>query len=247
MEGYGTFCDDFYLNMNLGTEMELPQNRETVLHHFEQLKRRYPSMTNFYCREANEFVLEEEKDHGAYRWTSIEPRRINTGAVNPPDFATASALHRTTLELVPYTLSVTPLDCESLSVMMGFDFSFRGDQNLVMTEALGVIPGFEGLLEIPGARVLCNEPVLQLALDDECRTQCRVSFETRTSAYHVRTGDFPEDQLSVYLTVRRYASLEQDRDYASEFDRLAALCQEIADGYLVTKILRPLQQTIALK
>ncbi|WP_153556133.1 hypothetical protein [Roseimaritima sediminicola] len=247
MEGYGAFSDDFYLNMNLGTEMDLPQNRETVLHHFEQLKRRFANMQNFYSREANEFVLEEEKEHGAYRWTSIEQRRVNSGAVNPANFDAALELHRSVLELVPYTLSISPLDCESLSVMMGFDFNFRGDQNAVMTEALGVIPGFEKMLEIPNSRVLCNEPSLQFALDDDCRTQCRIGFETRTTAYHVRTQEFPDDQLSVYLTVRRFDSLSSDENYAAEFERLAGLCREIADGYLVTNILRPLQQAIALK
>lgn len=247
MEGYGAFSDDFYLNMNLGTEMDLPQNRETVLHHFEQLKRRFSTMQNFYSRESNEYVLEEEKEHGAYRWTSIEQRRVNSGAVNPASYDAALELHRSVLDLVPYTLSVSPLDCESLSVMMGFDFTFRGDQNAVMTEALGVIPGFEKMLEIPHSRVLCNEPSLQFALDDECRTQCRIGFETRTTAYHVRTQEFPEDQLSVYLTVRRYDSLASDEGYTTEFNRLAGLCREIADGYLVTNVLRPLQQAIALK
>ncbi len=247
MEGYGAFSDDFYLNMNLGTEMDLPQNRETVLHHFEQLKRRFPTMHNFYSREPTEYVLEEEKEHGAYRWTSIEQRRVNSGAINPPSYEAAMELHRSVLELVPYTLSVSPLDCESLNVMMGFDFTFRGDQNAVMTEALGVIPGFEKLLEMPHSRVLCNEPSIQFALDEECRTQCRIGFETRTSAYHVRTGDFPEDQLSVYLAVRRYDSLGSKEDYGAEFERLASLCREIADDYLVANVLRPLQQAIALK
>ncbi|QDS95745.1 hypothetical protein FF011L_45450 [Roseimaritima multifibrata] len=247
MEGYGAYSDDFYLNMTLGTEMDLPENRETVLHHFEQFKRRFPTLQNFYSRESNEYVLEEEKEHGTYRWTSIESRRVNSGAVNPPSFEAATELHRTLLEMVPYTLSVSPLDCESLSVTMGFDFTFRGDQNEVMHEALGILPGFDKLLEMPNSRLLCHEPTIQLALDDDCRTQCRVSFETRTTAYHVRTRDFPEDQLSAYLTVRRYDSLSSDEDYVTEFDRLATLCRELVDGYMVANVLRPLQQAIALK
>ena len=75
MSGYGAFSDDFYVNMNLSTEMELPQSRESVLHYFEQVRRRYPKMQNFYSREKDEYVLEEEKEAGAYRWTSIEPKR----------------------------------------------------------------------------------------------------------------------------------------------------------------------------
>ena len=81
---YGSYSDDHYVNMNLNTEMELPHNRETVLHYFEQVQKQFPSMKNFYSRERGEFVLEEEKESGNYRWTSIETRRICSGFVNPP-------------------------------------------------------------------------------------------------------------------------------------------------------------------
>ena len=39
---YHAFCDDYYVNMNLNTEMDLPSSRETVLHFFEQVKKNYP-------------------------------------------------------------------------------------------------------------------------------------------------------------------------------------------------------------
>ena len=83
MSGYGAFSDDFYLNMNLSTELDLPQNREAVLHYFEQIRRRYPRMQNFYSREKSEHVLEEEKEPGGYRWTSLEAKRVNSGVVSP--------------------------------------------------------------------------------------------------------------------------------------------------------------------
>ena len=47
MSRYHSLCDDFYVNLNLNTEMELPSNRETVLHFFEQIQRSYPMMANF--------------------------------------------------------------------------------------------------------------------------------------------------------------------------------------------------------
>jgi len=84
-------------------------------------------------------------------------------------------------------------------------------------------------------------------LDDDCKTQVRVSFESRTTAYHVRTGDFPEEQLSVYLMVRRFESLGPGETYVDEFRRLATLCREIADEYLVGSVLMPLQQAISLR
>ena len=116
-------------------------------------------------------------------------------------------------------LSVSPLDCESLNIMYGFDFLYRGNHNELLVEALGLPPALERMLEIPGATVLGSEPALQLALDADCRTQCRLSFEARTAAYHVRTGEFPEDQLSVYFTARRYGSLDPGETYVSAMRR----------------------------
>ena len=64
MSHFGSYSDDFYVNMHLNTEMELPSNRDTVLHFFEQLQKYYPTMRNFYGRERGEYVLEEDKDLG---------------------------------------------------------------------------------------------------------------------------------------------------------------------------------------
>ena len=60
MNPYAALCDEFYLACYLNTEMELPQTRDTVLHFFEQVRKAFPKMTNFYGRDPNEFVLEEE-------------------------------------------------------------------------------------------------------------------------------------------------------------------------------------------
>jgi hypothetical protein len=243
---YHAYCDDYYLNMNLNTEMELPQSRETVLHFFEQVKKSHPGMRNFYSRERGEFVLEEDKESGDYRWASIESRRVSSGYVNPPSVDEALKQHCLILDLIPYTLSVSPLDCESLNVMYGFDYTYRGNHSQLLVDALGVLPAFEKMTQIPGATILANEPSIQFALDEDCRTQFRLSVEPRTSAYHLRTKEFPEEQLSVYLTARRYGSLDGEETYVSAMRKLADICQEIVDGYVVENVLRPLQQAIAI-
>ncbi len=247
MSRYSSFSDDFYVNLNLNTEMELPSNRETILHYFEQVQKKYPTMRNFYCRDRGEYVLEEDKDRGQYRWTTVETRRICSGQVNPSSTEDALDQHRYVLELVPYGLSISPLDCESLNVMFGFDFTYRGNHNELVAEALGLTPAMERLIDIPGATVVAYEPSIQFAVDDDCRVQCRLSIETRTSAYHVRTREYPEEQISVYVTTRRYGSLDQGESYIDAMERLAQLGRELVDDYVVDNILRPLQQTIALK
>ena len=155
--------------------------------------------------------------------------------------------HSLVLELAPFALSVSPLDCESLNIQFGFDFTYRGNHNQLLAETLGVSPAYERLMEMAGVTAINYEPALQLALDPECRTQIRLSVEARTTAYHVRTGEFPEEQLSVYLTARRYGSLDAGESYLVGMSRLAGIAQEIVDSYIVDNILRPLQQAIAIR
>jgi len=247
MNRYSSLCDDFYVNMNLSTEMDLPNNRETVLHFFERLQKSYPTMRNFYCRDRGDIVLEEDKDRGAYRWCTIESRRVCSGQVNPEDPNSALEQHRLVLELAPYSLSVSPLDCEALDLLYGFDFTYRGNHNQVVAEALGVPPAMERLLDIPGSTVINHEPSVTIALDEDCRLQCRVSIETRTNAYQVRTGDFPEEQLSVYVTARQYGSLGAEKTFSETLDRLSQVCQDILNNHVIEHVLRPLARTIAMK
>jgi hypothetical protein len=247
MHRFGSTCDDFYVNMNLSTEMDLPQNRETVLHFFEQVQKRYPTMRNFYARDKGDFVLEEDKDRGHYRWATIETRRVCSGHVNPESIDEAVEQHQYVLELAPYMLSVSQLDCEALDLLFGFDFTYRGNHNELVAEALGFSPALERLGDIPGATMVQYEPSITFALDDECRSQCRISIETRTTPYHIRTRDFPEEQISVYVTARQYGSLGANNTFSDTLGRLRKICQDVVDQYVVDNILHPLARTIALK
>src|SRR5687768_12900684 len=121
-------------------------------------------------------------------------------------------------------LSVSPLDCEALDLLFGFDFTYRGNHNQLLAEALGITTALDKLAEIPGAGIINYEPSITLALDDDCRTACRLSIETRTSMYHIRSGEYPEDQLSVYLTARQYGSLGTDTTFVSTLENLSRIC-----------------------
>ncbi len=246
MMPYASVADDFYVNMNLATEMELPSQRETILQFFEQVQRRYPSMRKFYCRDKRDYVLEEDKDQGRYRWAAVEIRRVCSGQVNPGSLEEALDQHRLVLEMAPPFLSVSPLDCEALDVLFGFDFAYRGNHNALLGEALGVAPALERFAELPGAKVINCEPSLTLAIDEDCRTQVRIGTESRTNAFQVRTGEFNEEQLSVYVTARQYGSLDHDVSYVETLDRLARLAREVVENCVVDQILRPLARTISL-
>ena len=247
MTPYASLADDFYVNVNLATEMELPSQRETILQYFERLQRHYPAMRKFYCRDKREYVLEEDKDQGRYRWVAVEAKRLCSGQLNPPTLEAALDQHRLVLEIAPAYLSVSPLDCEALDVLFGFDFAYRGNHNALLAEALGVGPAFDRVGELPGGRVINFEPSLTVSLDEDCRIQVRVSTETRTNAFQVRTGEYADEQVSVYVTARQYGSLDPDATYAETLGRLARTARDVLDSCVVEQILKPLARTIAMK
>jgi hypothetical protein len=74
-----------------------------------------------------------------------------------------------------------------------------------------------------------------------------VNVETRTNAYQIRTGDFQEEQVSVYVTARQYGSLSPESTYVAAIERLANLCQEVVENYVATSVLEPLARAISLE
>ncbi len=247
MNPYSSLCDDFGVYVYVNTKMDLPNNRETVLHFFDGLRKSYPLMTEFDCRESGEYVLEEDREQGSYRWVTLETRRLCAGYVNPPELDLADTLHEHVLEVAPYHLNMTPLDCEAIDVLFAFDFMYTGNHDDVVAEALGMNTTLESLVQMPGSKVINFEPSLMLALDDACRLQCRLSIETRTNAYQIRTGQFPEAPISVYFTVRQYWSKQPYKDFRESFRNQRRICQDLVDSHIIPSVVRPLAQTIAAK
>ncbi|MEX0725473.1 MAG: hypothetical protein WEB58_19225 [Planctomycetaceae bacterium] len=247
MLSYGDLADDFYVNLNLNTEMQLPAARETILGFFERVQKSYPTMRNFFTRESGDFVLEEDKDQGHQRWLTLEPRRVCSGYINPPNIDTAVEQHDLILQLVPYMLSVSPLDCEALDYMIGFDFSYRGNHDQLVAEALGSGHALDGLLSHPGGKVLNFEPSATITLDESCRLQARLMIETRTNAYQVRRGDYGEEQISVYFTMRQYGSLEPNTSFEETLRRLRSKSEELIESLVIEQVLKPLAHAIAAR
>jgi hypothetical protein len=227
--------------------MDLPSGRETILHFFDRVRKTYPTMTDFDRREGGEFVLEEDREQGSYRWVTVENRRLCIGYVNPPEVEAADQINEMVLENAPYHLDCGPLDCEALDVLFAFDFLYTGNHDEVVAEALGMNTTLENMLQMPGSRVLNYEPSLMLALEDTCRLQCRLSIETRTNAYQIRTGQFPEAPISVYFTVRQYWGRQPFKTFLDSYRNQRKLCQELVDNHIIPAVVRPLAQTIAAK
>ena len=247
MNPYSSLCDDFGVYVYVNTKMNLPSGRETVLHFFDRLRKSYPTLSDFERREGGEFVLEEDREQGSYRWVTLESRRLCSGYVNPPGLEQADALHELVLETAPYHLDFNPLDCEAVDVLFAFDFMYSGNHDEVVAEALGLNTTLENLLQLPGSKVINYEPSLMLALDETCRQQCRMSIETRTNAYQIRTGQFPEAPISVYFTVRQYWGRQPFKNFVESYQHQRRTCQELVDNHIIPAIVRPLAQTIAAK
>ncbi len=245
MNGYNEDADDFYVNVNLNTEMDLPTSRDTVLHFFEQMRKGFPELRNFYTRESGDLVLEGDKDAEAYRWVAIEPRRLCSGHVNPISLEDSYRQHEMVLDFAPHLLTISLLDCEALDVMFGFDFSYEGNHDEVVAEAFGIGQGLEGLLDIPGSKVINYEPSVTLTIDESCRLQCRLSVETRTNAYQVRTGEFPDDQISLYFTVRQYWGAGPEMSFVDSFRHQREVGEKALTEIVIPRIVRPLAQAIA--
>ena len=246
---YNSLCDDFYLDMYINTELDLPSERDTLLSFFERLQKHYPTMGNFFRRERGQFCLEEGRDNpdsSGYRWVTVETDRIGSGYVNPPDLKQAYEQDRLVLELVPYMLGVNHLDIDSLDVTFGMDFMYRGNHDEIIAEAFFEGNVFGCLLDLPHSRALGFSPTVLTAISEDCRTQARISVESKTSCYEVRSERYTtEEPISVYFTVRQYPAPHEKFDALRSFDRQCELAEELMAGKILPNIVRPLISAIA--
>jgi hypothetical protein len=246
MNSYGSFCDDFGVSVCLASKAEMPSGRETVLHFFEAVQKQYPKMTDFERRD-NEFVLEEDRESGSYRWVSLDNRRLSSGFVNPPAAEDVDQQNERVLEMAPYHLGVSGLDADSLDVLYYFDFLYAGNHDEVVAEALTSGGPLEALAKVPAGRVLHYQPSMMLALDDSCQLQGRLTIETRTTAYQVRTGNFSDSPVSVYFTVRQFWGKQPYKTFVESYRNQRRVLDELVNDYVIPNVVQPLARTIGAK
>ena len=242
---YAAFCDDFYVNMRLGSQLPLPHQRETMLHFFERIQKEIPSMIRFRKGDNGEFSLEEDRQANAYRWVSMEPRRLSAGHVNPPNLENALRLHKMLLELAPYHLGISPVEIDHLDVLFGFDLAFSGNHDEVIAESLLADSPLSCLAEEPMARAVDFQPTVTVALSDDCRLQARLDVVTRTNSYQVRTGDYADDVISVYLILRRYWGDRPREPMEQLFTEMTRRAELLCEQYILPRVLRPVSSAIA--
>jgi len=242
---FGNFCDDFFLNAELHTALPLPDSRETVLQFCEAVQKQFPDMFDFYRREGGPYVLEGDRNAGTYRWVELDTQRLSMGAFNPPDSEVACAQHAWILDRSRYYLGMSHLDVESLDVVYGFNLDYTGNRDAVVCEALLGSSPLAAIISEPGARPLNFEPALTVALNEECSLQARLAVETRNSSYQVSTGNYEDEPISVYFTVRAFPRPSQRFDLCESFRRQSQIGEELVERLVIPHIVQPIASAIS--
>jgi hypothetical protein len=242
---FSSFCDDFYVNMRLGSQLTLPHNRETILHYFERVQKEFPGMSRFRKCENGDMSIEEDRNGSSYRWLTLESKRIASGHVNPESIEEALKIHTLQLQLAPYNLGLSPVEIDYLDVLFGFDLGFSGNHDEIVADSLLGDSPLSCLSEEQSARTVDFQPTVTVALSEDCRLQARIDVVTRTNSYQVRTGDYSDDVISVYLVLRRYWGDHPKDPLEKIFTQLANRAESLCSSYIVPRILRPLSAAIA--
>jgi len=247
-DDYNCLCDDFYLDMHINTELDLPTERDTILSFFERIQKQFPSMCSFYRRDNNEYCLEEDRDAGSYRWISLETDRIGSGVVNPANFEDAYSQDRLVLELAPYMLGVSHLDIDSLDVTFAMDFDYTGSHDEIIAEALFGSTAFSCLLDLPSASPIGFSPAVVVALSEDCRTQARIGVESKTSVVESGKQKYKSDEaISLFFTIRQYPSNTEKFDALASFEHQCRLAEKLMAEKIIPNFVQPLTSVIAQK
>ena len=242
---FAAFCDDFYVNMRLGSQLNLPHQRETLLHFFERVQKEFPGMSRFRKNDGGEFNLEEDRNSHSYRWAGIEPKRLTSGHVNPPSIEESLRLHSLMLQLAPYHLGISPIEVDYLDILLGFDLSFSGNHDEVIADSLFADSPLACLSEESGAKAVDCQPSVTVALSEDCRLQARIDIVTRTNSYQIRTGDYNDDVISVYLILRRYWGDRPKEPMEILLKQMAERGERLCQQYILPRVLRPISSAIA--
>lgn len=246
MNSFGSLCDDFFVDMHVNTELDLPSERDTVLIFFERIQKQFPAMGNFCRKETGDFCLEEDREGERFRWVTLELDRISAACANPTDLKEAYELQQLVLELAPYMLGVSHLDIDSLDVTFTMDFDFQGNHNEVVADAFFNSSPFSGLFDLDGAIPLSFSPTAVVALTEDCRTQARIAIEPRTNVHEIRNGKYKSDEMiSLYFTIRRYPDPNGRFDALKSFRQQRDMAEELMADRIIPQFATPLINAIA--
>jgi hypothetical protein len=238
---FGALCTDFYINQKIVVKMDLPGDRETVLHFFDRVRTDHSEMTRF-RRYTDELALESSRRDGSYKWMAIRRNSIRAGHVNPDTLTAATDFHRLILRTCPYHLSLSPLDIDQQELVYGFDLECGGNQHEIIYEALLANTPLGALIEEPGAAPVDVQPILGITLSDGIEAIFEV--KATTSSAMVRAGRFRPGPISILLSLRRRGPIEKVEDLLAHYDIMRDHGERLCASRLVPDLLAPISRAI---
>lgn len=245
---FGALCTDFYINQKLALKMDLPTERDTLLHYFDQIRKTYPDMTRF-RRYEGELSLESSKREAEYTWLTLRQGSIRTGHVNPESMEDAYRFHKQILEVTPYYLTISPLDVDYLELMFGFDLECKSNHDEVVHDALFAASPLGELLKpteaTPHSKILDAQPVFGMNLSDDGLLQAYFEVKTRRRSRRGSGRRYAEEPISLFVTLRRYGPIDKLDDLQDLSVMLGQHCEALATDRLIPNLLNPIVQHIS--
>lgn len=245
-DGLGAVCDDFYVSARLFLKLDMKLERETVLHFFDRIRKEYPGLSKLRRRDGDCLVLEEEaNEQGSRRWIRLDAGSLRFGHFAPSDTDDVRRFGELILNQAPYHLSFSEIDFDHLELIYGFDLEYRGNHDRLVAETLLGEHAASGFLYgDEAAHIIDAQPYYGIAMSPECDLQAFVEVKSRTTTFEVRSGNFENEPISVFLTTRRYWGVEHPA-LVDALGMLFDVAEELATDKVVPNLVNSLAAAIA--
>ena len=240
---FGALCNDFYVNQKFSLKMDLPSDRETVLHFFDRVRKSEPSMERF-LRYDGELALESSRREANYSWLALRRTSVRTGYVNPQSMEQAYKLHKMILEVAPYHLSVSPLDVDYLELLFGFDLECESNHDEVVYDALIANSPMAELLKVPDSRIMEVQPMFGIALSNSGDLQAHFEVKTRARSRRGQTRRSKDEPISIFVILRKYGPIKSLEALPEIFDTLAEHAERLAAENVIPNLVTPIARQI---
>jgi len=240
---YGALCTDFSISHKLSLKMDLPGDRETILHLMDRVRKSAPAMTQFHPFD-NELVLESPRRDREYLVLGLGRRQVRTAIFNPPSMTKGYQFHKLVLEVVPYHLTISPLDVDSMDLTFGFDLECKGNHDEVVYDALYAGGPLGELIKIDGTKILDVQPYFNFALNDTGTLQAFFEVKTRNRGRKGSTGRFRHEPISLFLTIRKFGPIDTIEDLQGSLKEMGHQAESLATERFVPQLLMPISRQI---
>ncbi len=241
---FGALSTDFHITHKLSLKMDLPDDRETILHLFDQVRKAEPGMRRF-RRYDGELLLESSRREAEYRWLALRRTSVRSGASNPDRMDGGYRFHRNILQLIPYQLSISPIDVAYQELWFSFDLECKANQDEVVYDALIADTPLANLMQWPDSTITDVQPIFGLRLGG--REGMEAYFEVKTRNRGRRSGGggrTRNEPIAVIVSVRKSGPIDKVEDLITNFDKMSHHCEQLATERLVPDLLTPISRQI---